>query len=165
MSIEVIGIDHIYLAVANMERSEKFYDTVMEILGFKKNTFVNDGDRHVQYFNRHFGFVLRPARAGSPGHGPLAPGLHHFCFRVEDAVTVDRTVAVPAPALAVVARRQQRCGSAAEKDRVGAEEPRRPDVILNRLGEREVRSAEAVEPSHQHQREDSAGDVNQFLPH
>jgi len=90
MNIEVIGIDHIYLAVASMERSEKFYDAAMEMLGFKKNTFVNEGDRHIQYFNRHFGFVLRPARAESPGHNPLAPGLHHFCFRVEDAATVDR---------------------------------------------------------------------------
>jgi catechol 2,3-dioxygenase-like lactoylglutathione lyase family enzyme len=90
MSIEVIGIDHIYLAVANVDRSERFYDTAMEILGFKKNNFLNDGDRHVQYFNRHFGFVLRPAHAGAPGHDPLAPGLHHFCFRVEDTAAVDR---------------------------------------------------------------------------
>jgi catechol 2,3-dioxygenase-like lactoylglutathione lyase family enzyme len=61
MRIEVIGIDHIYLAVTNVERSEAFYDKVMSVLGFKKNMFLNDGARHVQYFNRHFGFVLRPA--------------------------------------------------------------------------------------------------------
>lgn len=90
MSIEVIGIDHIYVAVTDMDRSEKFYDVVMTVLGFKKNTFENEGDRHVQYFNRHFGYVLRPARAGSSPHDPLAPRLHHFCFRVEDAATVDR---------------------------------------------------------------------------
>ena len=59
------------------------------IQGFKKNEFLNEGERHVQYFNRHFGFVLRPARAGSPEHVPLSPGLHHFCFRVEDTATVD----------------------------------------------------------------------------
>jgi hypothetical protein len=62
MNIEVIGIDRIYFAVAEMERSEKFYDTVLPVLGFKKNTFTNDGDRYVQYFNRHFGLVLRPAQ-------------------------------------------------------------------------------------------------------
>ena len=45
------------------------------------------GDPHIQYFNRHFGFVLRPARA--PGsHSPYTPGLHHFCFRVETAADV-----------------------------------------------------------------------------
>src|SRR5205823_10795154 len=59
------------------------------LLGFEKNTFQNDGDRHIQYYNRHFGFVLRPAHAKS-AHDPLAPGLHHFCFRVEDDAPVDR---------------------------------------------------------------------------
>ena len=88
MSTEVIGIDHIYFAVTDMDRSEKFYDAAMAIMGFKKNTFMNDGDRHVQYFNRHFGLVLRPAHS-PPKHDALAPGLHHFCFRVEDSAAVD----------------------------------------------------------------------------
>jgi catechol 2,3-dioxygenase-like lactoylglutathione lyase family enzyme/GNAT superfamily N-acetyltransferase len=88
-NIEVIGIDHIYLAVSDLARSEVFYDQVMEILGFRKNTFPNDGDRHIQYYNRHFGFVLRPAHSAQRVHDSLAPGLHHFCFRVEDAAAVD----------------------------------------------------------------------------
>ena len=89
MRIEVIGIDHIYVAVSDLQRSEKYYDQVMSLLGFKKNTFLNEGDLHIQYYNRHFGFVLRPAHRKSP-HDPLAPGLHHFCFRVEDNAAVDR---------------------------------------------------------------------------
>ena len=89
MSIEVIGIDHIYVAVSELDRSEKFYDGVMGLLGFRKNTFTNEGERHLQYYNRHFGFVLRPARDARAGHDPLAAGLHHFCFRVEDASAVD----------------------------------------------------------------------------
>ena len=52
MKIEVIGIDHIYVAVSDLARSEKFYDVTMTILGFRKNTFLNDGDPHIQYFNR-----------------------------------------------------------------------------------------------------------------
>lgn len=88
MSTEVIGIDHIYIAVADLARSEAFYDAVMPVLGFKKNSFSNEGDRHVQYYNRHFGFVLRPARR-LVSHDPLAPGLHHFCFRVEDRAAID----------------------------------------------------------------------------
>ncbi len=80
--LEVIGIDHIYLTVSNLERSEAFYDVVMKTLGFRKNQFQLDGENHIQYYNRHFGYVLRPARfAGS--HNPYAPGLHHFCFRVD----------------------------------------------------------------------------------
>jgi glyoxylase I family protein len=88
MGIEVIGIDHIYVAVSDLDRSEKFYDAAMAILGFRKNSFLNEGDRHIQYFNRHFGFVLRPAHSSST-HNPFAPGLHHFCFRVEDNADVD----------------------------------------------------------------------------
>jgi catechol 2,3-dioxygenase-like lactoylglutathione lyase family enzyme len=79
---EIIGIDHIYITVSDMERSEKFYDVVMEIIGFRKSPFQIGAEKHVQYYNRHFGVVLRPARAASP-HNPYAPGLHHFCLRVD----------------------------------------------------------------------------------
>jgi glyoxylase I family protein len=89
MSIEVIGIDHIYIAVSDLRRSEEFYDRIMTILGFRKNTFKNEGADHIQYYNRHFGFVLRPARTPSSPHDPFNPGLHHFCFRVADTADVD----------------------------------------------------------------------------
>jgi glyoxylase I family protein len=79
---EIIGIDHIYLAVSDLAKSERFYDLVMTTLGFRKNEFQLDGERHIQYYNRHFGYVLRPARDGRP-HDSYAPGLHHLCFRVE----------------------------------------------------------------------------------
>ena len=88
MDIEVIGIDHIYIAVSNLGRSESFYDKAMNILGFRKNEFLNEGDRHVQYYNRHFGFVLRPAHTTAP-HDPFSSGLHHFCFRLEDNAAID----------------------------------------------------------------------------
>ncbi|HEY5602545.1 MAG TPA: VOC family protein [Gammaproteobacteria bacterium] len=79
---EVIGIDHIYVTVSVLERSERFYDAVMKVLGFRKNRFQLEGERHIQYYNRHFGYVLRPARFLEP-HNRYAPGLHHLCFRVE----------------------------------------------------------------------------------
>ncbi len=85
---EIIGIDHIYIAVSNLERSEKYYDVVMKILGFRKNQFVLGGEQHIQYYNRHFGYVLRPARSVSV-HDPYVPGLHHFCLRVESAADVN----------------------------------------------------------------------------
>ena len=85
---EVTGIDHIYVAVSNLALSEAFYDRVMlEALGFRKNKFAIVGDQHVQYYNRHFGYVLRPTRMQSR-HDPYAPGLHHFCFRVESVADV-----------------------------------------------------------------------------
>ena len=85
--IEVIGIDHIYLAVSDLPASEAFYDALMDLLAFRKNTFSNDGDPHVQYFNRHFGIVLRPAHAAA--RDGRAPGLHHLCLRVDSAADVD----------------------------------------------------------------------------
>ncbi|MCF8151538.1 MAG: VOC family protein [Burkholderiaceae bacterium] len=85
---EVTGIDHIYIAVSDLERSESFYDRVLlETFGFRKNSFALGGDPHVQYFNRHFGYVLRPSRS-SGAHDSGAPGLHHFCFRVESIASV-----------------------------------------------------------------------------
>src|SRR3990167_2092360 len=80
---EVTGIDHIYISVSDLAVSEPFYDRVMvDALGFRKNTFALAGGPHIKYFNRHFGFVLRPARVHTP-HEPYAPGLHHFCLRVD----------------------------------------------------------------------------------
>jgi catechol 2,3-dioxygenase-like lactoylglutathione lyase family enzyme len=85
---EVTGIDHIYIAVCDFARSERYYDRVMvEVLGFRKNSFTLGGDPHIQYFNRHFGLVLRPART-SDRHNPYAPGLHHLCLRVDSVADV-----------------------------------------------------------------------------
>ena len=86
--VEVIGTDHVYLSVSDPARSEAFYDRLFAVLGFRKNEFALGGERHVQYFNRHFGVVLRPARAGAAPHDPYAPGLHHLCLRVESAEDV-----------------------------------------------------------------------------
>ncbi len=80
--LEIIGIDHVYITVSDMQRSEKFYDTVMGTLGFRKNRFHIGPDLHIQYYNRHFGYVIRPGRTATP-HDPYAPGLHHFCLKVE----------------------------------------------------------------------------------
>jgi catechol 2,3-dioxygenase-like lactoylglutathione lyase family enzyme len=89
---EVIGIDHIYIAVSDLERSEVFYDRVLlGVLGFRKNIFTLGSDPHIQYFNRHFGYVLRPSRTHA-AHDSYAPGLHHFCLRVDSAAEVAAAV-------------------------------------------------------------------------
>ena len=90
MSVEIIGIDHIYIAVSDLERSEHFYDRFMEGLGFRKGRSTIEGEPHVHYYNRHFGFTLRPARDTSAEHDPYGPGLHHLCFRVLDETAIDR---------------------------------------------------------------------------
>jgi glyoxylase I family protein len=87
---EAIGIDHIYITVTDLAKSEPFYDLVfMQTLGFRKNKFPlgDKGEPHIQYYNRHFGYVLRPARSLT-SHEPYSPGLHHFCLRVNSASDV-----------------------------------------------------------------------------
>lgn len=80
---QVTGIDHIYITVSDMARAEAFYRVVLgDVLGFRCNRFTLAGDPHVQFYNRHFGYVLRPARV-LRAHEPYSPGLHHFCLRVD----------------------------------------------------------------------------------
>jgi glyoxylase I family protein len=90
VSVETIGIDHIYIAVRDMGRSEEFYDRVMRVLGFRKGDGTIGGEPHLFYYNRQFVYSLRPARIGTPDHDSYAPGLHHLCFRVLDEAAVDR---------------------------------------------------------------------------
>jgi catechol 2,3-dioxygenase-like lactoylglutathione lyase family enzyme len=78
---ELLGVDHIYLAVSDFSRAEKFYDRVMEALGFKKSTAPIAGEPHCHYYNREFQISIRPAHS-SARFNSYAPGLHHLCLRV-----------------------------------------------------------------------------------
>ncbi|MGD1018832.1 MAG: VOC family protein [Verrucomicrobiia bacterium] len=91
MTLQVIGIDHIYVTVSDLRRSEKFYDGVMRLLDFRKGTGSVDGEPCIHYYNRCFQYTLRQARAGAPVHEPLAPGLNHLCFQVAERSDVDAT--------------------------------------------------------------------------
>jgi glyoxylase I family protein len=89
---EIVGIDHIYLTVSDLARSAEFYDRLMPVLGFRRSDFAIGGDPHVQYYNRDFGIVLRPARTAG-GHDPYRSGLHHLCLRVDTPVDVEAAAA------------------------------------------------------------------------
>ncbi len=88
MDLEVSGLDHIYVSVADFRRSQAFYDPVMKLLGFKKGTLPIGGDPHCHYFNRVLQFTIRPAKSAGE-HDPYAPGLHHVCLRLPDDAAVD----------------------------------------------------------------------------
>lgn len=80
--VEVLGLEHIYLTVSSSAVSEAFYDTLLvDVLGFRKSKFALGDEPHINYYNRHFGLVLRPARSATQ-HDNYAPGLHHLCLRV-----------------------------------------------------------------------------------
>jgi catechol 2,3-dioxygenase-like lactoylglutathione lyase family enzyme len=84
MTVEVIGVDHIFVSVGDLGRSEEFYDRVMAILGFHKGEGTISGDPNLFYYNRQFAYSLRPAREGAPRHDPYAPGLHRLVQRDRD---------------------------------------------------------------------------------
>jgi glyoxylase I family protein len=91
--IEVIGVDHIYLTVSDMARSEAFYDTVFRLLDFRKGDRDIAGAPHRHYFNRITQVTIRPARDGHGAHDPYSPGLHHLCLQVASNADVDRLAA------------------------------------------------------------------------
>lgn len=101
--LDVIGLDHLYLCVSELPRSERFYDPVMQLLGFRKGDKPIGGDPHAHYFNRVMQLSLRPARSAAR-HDPYAPGVHHVCLQladrqaVEDAVVGLRAIGVEATA-------------------------------------------------------------------
>jgi catechol 2,3-dioxygenase-like lactoylglutathione lyase family enzyme len=90
--MEVIGIDHVYLAVSDFGRSEEFYDRVARYLGFRKGDKAIGGDPHAHYFNRALQLSIRPARTKRP-HDPYSPGLHHLCLQLQTPDDVDAAAA------------------------------------------------------------------------
>jgi catechol 2,3-dioxygenase-like lactoylglutathione lyase family enzyme len=87
--LEVIGLDHVYLAVTEPARSLAFYDPVLAALGFKKTGSTIAGDPHAHYWNRSLQISIRPARAAGVRHDPYAPGLHHLCLQLRDDAALD----------------------------------------------------------------------------
>jgi glyoxylase I family protein len=88
--IEVTGVDHVYIAVRDLGRSEAFYDSIMKLLGFRKGTTPIGGERHLHYFNPVTQYTIRAASPSARQHDPYSPGLHHICFRVQSPTEVDR---------------------------------------------------------------------------
>jgi catechol 2,3-dioxygenase-like lactoylglutathione lyase family enzyme len=86
--VEVVGLDHVYLTVSDLARSEAFYDTVLGLLDFRKIDAAIGGEPHRHYFNKIMQISIRPAHGGK--HNPYAPGLHHLCLQVADRDAVDK---------------------------------------------------------------------------
>jgi catechol 2,3-dioxygenase-like lactoylglutathione lyase family enzyme len=86
--VEVLGLDHLYLTVSDVTRSEPFYDAVFGLLDFRKTDTAIAGDLHRHYFNRVMQVSIREAKSAAK-HDPYAPGLHHLCLQVADNKAVD----------------------------------------------------------------------------
>ena len=89
--MNVSRVDHIYVTVSDLDKSEIFYDKVMSALNFKKGVLPIGGDPHFHYFNEHLQISIRPARS-KRAFDPYAPGLHHICLEVASKSEVDQAV-------------------------------------------------------------------------
>ena len=69
-------LDHFVLLAADIERSARFYDAVLPVLGFRKT--------RDWVWASEDGFAVDLRQAGSgPGYRRHGPGLNHFGFTVE----------------------------------------------------------------------------------
>ena len=86
--MQITGLDHVYVAVSDFERSVAFYDRVMAALGFGKGDKPIGGDPHAHYYNPALQYTIRPGRTRRE-FDAYAPGLHHLCFQVPSSAEVD----------------------------------------------------------------------------
>jgi len=84
------GIQHVDLAVGDVERSVAFYDSVLGPLGLKEKfrNLTYRGTEEVVYLEYGVqGFGLRPADGGVYRHYEV--GIEHLAFEVDDRAEVD----------------------------------------------------------------------------
>jgi glyoxylase I family protein len=89
MDLHVLRLDHLYVTVSDLAASERFYDPVMQALGFKKGTRAVAGEPHVHYLGRTMQYTIRPSRSGERADPYATGSVHHVCFQVNDAAAVD----------------------------------------------------------------------------
>ena len=95
--IAVIGIDHLYISVSDMTRSERFYDRLMPLLGFdparRSEATLDAHEMHVvEYVADGLCIAIsspRAAFASEPVHRRKPGALHHLAFRASSRAEVD----------------------------------------------------------------------------
>jgi glyoxylase I family protein len=88
--------NHLALTTSDLERSAKFYDSVLGFLGYARVEVPQPTQqlmktRLLAWAGPHGSVTLRPANgeAASRIHDRNAPGLNHFAFNAESRADVD----------------------------------------------------------------------------
>ena len=79
------AVHHIDLTVRDLERSTQFYDSVLPLLGFRRNPNVPEGPI---WAGAQLEIGLQAARSPAP-HDRFVPGLHHLAFTAPSRAAVD----------------------------------------------------------------------------
>lgn len=82
-------IGHIKIAVSNFQTSLNFYKKLLEKLGWELKVEKEQSARWLS--PEGLGLSLTQAEKGVPAYKFGAPGLHHFCYKVESKEKVDET--------------------------------------------------------------------------
>jgi catechol 2,3-dioxygenase-like lactoylglutathione lyase family enzyme len=90
--IEINGMAHVILTVAQFERARAFYGRLLPFLGLQP---VFQGDDFAYWVG---GRTALGIQRGDTAHDAerfvqLRVGLHHFCFRARQRADIDRTAA------------------------------------------------------------------------
>ena len=83
------AFNHLSLTVADMARSEKFYDALLGFLGYRQ---AEKNAALVVWAGPYGAVTISPNNPGSANkiHDRYSPGLHHFAFSADGREDVDR---------------------------------------------------------------------------
>ena len=85
-------LHHIDITVSSLERSTRFYDQALPLMGFRRIRDVPEGPL---WAGERIEVGLQDARPGHPRtHDRYSPGLHHVAFGASDRAAVDRVYRV-----------------------------------------------------------------------
>ena len=87
--MEINGIAHVILTVADLPRAAEFYRPLLELLGLQR---IVDTDVYLYYVGGRTAVGLRPSAEAQRGErfSQARVGLHHVCFRARSREDVDQ---------------------------------------------------------------------------
>lgn len=85
--IEINGMAHVMVTVADFQRARVFYGELLPFLGLKA---VIDTDDYYYCVGGRTAFGIRPASDANDRFDQGRVGLHHLCFRVREREHVER---------------------------------------------------------------------------
>jgi glyoxylase I family protein len=83
------SINHLTLTVTDMQRSEPFYNAILQFMGYQQ---VEKTDQFTMWWSRDAGAILiAPANPDciNKTHDRYSPGLHHLAFSADSREQVD----------------------------------------------------------------------------